>query len=102
MTPGGRPGALAEPVVDALRFQHQTVIMVARQHRVVSAQALHETAVARHRGLGHDDPVKWTFFGTAAGQANFQCHGLITPSEPMRVGRRLALARKSWRQTAAA
>ena len=85
MDPVGRPGALAEPVVDALGFQHQTVIMVARQHRIVGAQALHETAVARHRGLGHDDPVERTFFGAAAGQTNFQCHGVITPSEPMRV-----------------
>src|SRR5215469_15899368 len=72
----GRQRAHLDPMLDALAFQHDAVLVSLVEHRVVGAELLDEAAVARAARIRHHDRIEGALLGAAAGETNLECHGV--------------------------
>src|SRR5579859_1525016 len=69
-----RRGADRQPMLQTLGLQHQALRMILLDHRVVGADPLDETAVARAARVGDDDAVERPLLGAAARQPDLEAH----------------------------
>ena len=72
--PVGGLGAMAEPMADAVFFEDKTLGMILGNHRVVGAETLDKTAIARAARIGHHDAIIGTLFGATPGQSDSNRH----------------------------
>ena len=67
----GRLGALGDPGFRLLGVEHDPAVRILRLQRIERAKTFNEPSIARHPGIGDNDPVERPFLGAAARQTNF-------------------------------
>ena len=73
----GRLRADAQPMLRAVGVEHDALLVVLGEERVVRAELLDELAVARAARIGNDDPVVRALLGTAARKTHRESHQIF-------------------------